>query len=52
MIPLHGGHQHTEAASTTLGTEFLVISVVGFLIGAALIGYAVNQYLAQQTDAS
>lgn len=37
---LHEGHEQTEAA----GPELFVVSVVGFLVVAAALGYAVTQY--------
>ena len=44
VLPLHEGHEQTEAAASAAGPELLVVSVIGFLIVAAALGYVVNQY--------
>lgn len=44
VLPLHEGHEQTEAAASAASPELLVVSVLGFLIVAAVLGYVINQY--------
>lgn len=46
MIPLHEGHEPTEsAAAATLTPEMFALSVIGFLVVAAVLGYVIDQYV-------
>jgi hypothetical protein len=44
VLPLHQGHEQTEAAASAISPELLIVSVIGFLVVAGVLGYVVNQY--------
>lgn len=44
-IPLHEGHETTEAAASGASPELFALSVVGFLVVAAVLGYVINRHV-------
>lgn len=45
LIPLHEGHEPTEAAASGASPGLLALSVIGFLVVAAVLGYVINRYV-------
>lgn len=46
---LHAGHEHTETATSATSTasqELTVAAILGILLGAAVLVYAIKQYSA------
>lgn len=44
-VLLHQGHGHTETAASSVSPGLFAVSVVLFLVGVAVLGYAITQYV-------
>lgn len=45
QVLLHEGHEHTETASAAVGPETVIVTLLGFLLVVALLGFVVKRYV-------